>query len=111
MKFKRDMRITRDKPDGSPGFVNVKAGHSPEEYGLREMEKAGRLDGLLVEASPYTIEDVIKNMLVDDPPQKKEELWTDKGKPRVEFIEQYTGQITEAQRDKAWKKLKPKEVR
>lgn len=103
--FDKDYRYNRPKADGSPGFVDVKKGHAPEEYGIAIEDCAGLLT---VEVSDsdvleFDIHVCIQQMIETDPDQKDPELWTVDKKPKVRVIEGVIKQdITEADRDEAW---------
>lgn len=125
--FKMGLKVLKDRPDGSPGFVYVKQGETPEQHGFtpEQIEELGPLlmDGEgVAETAAVTPEEVaayapderflmqaIAHMLSADPVKKKKKLWT-AGKPRVEAIEKVLREelnivnpdITEAQRDEAW---------
>ena len=111
LTFNRDYRIKRPKANGSPGFIDVKKGHTPEEYGLDPSVLTGLLtvdvvvpDGL---GAALDLASCIAGMMETDPEQKRAELWTDDLKPRVRVIEGVIKHdITEAERDEAWKSFK-----
>ena len=119
--FKESITIGRKRADGSPGFLRLDKGRTPESYGLSDEEIAS-IEHQLVEREGVTetvtmtpdkvldeatleqrIVFAIASMLKDDPKQKDKKLWTKEKLPRVEIIERMIDEsITEAQRDEAW---------
>lgn len=112
MVFKCAYRIPRLRADGSPGFIQVKAGDTPEEHGLDTADvdpgyftESGIDLGELKDA--LDIAAVIRDMWANTPATTHAELWTTTGKPMVEEIERRLDkQITEVERDAAWKTFK-----
>ncbi len=102
--FKRNMRVPKQRPNGQPGFMEVKRGVTPEAYGFTDDETEA-FDGLLCDGEPsriVIIESVVKSMLKVDPEKTDDTMWTADEKPRVKFIETELGiQITEGERDEA----------
>lgn len=121
-KFKETIRVPRPRADGSPGFREFKKGRTPESYDLtpEEMDKVKsqlvefegvtatftlnkeELLALLTEEEKFF--HIFAAMLLADPEKKDEELWTAKGVPRMEIIEDVLGDktINTDQRDEAW---------
>ena len=111
--FKGSYRVPRERPSGSPGFVNVAAGKAPEDYVLDPAE----VEGLLVDADEVEVTelsprpkpkdyealmDAIKTAIGELDPDAPEQ-WTADDKPRVKDIEDLLGfDITETERDEAW---------
>jgi hypothetical protein len=106
MVFRANFRIPRAKPSGDPGWVDVKAGDTPEQYGLKPEDCVGYLTEVEVPAGLEAALDLascIAGMMETDPLQERAELWTEEMKPRVRVIEGVIKKdITEAERDEAW---------
>lgn len=124
--FKENIEIGRVRPDGSPGFIKLLKGSTPESYDLTPDEMASiesqlKEDGkkrvtatvTMTEAEVIkqaSIQDRIAFVILDmvklDPEKKKKALWTDEDLPRVRYIEnELKTDITEDQRDEAWSKF------
>lgn len=124
MVFKQNLRIPKDRADGSSGFVKVKRGDTPEEHGFSP-EQMEALAPLLMDGGGVTAtvtldrEELLAllteeeklfycfmHMLAADPNKEDEALWTASGKPRMEILEDFLDDksITEGRRNKAWKK-------
>ncbi len=123
--FKCDLRVPKKRPGGGDGWVNVKAGDTPEKHGLAAKDK--NLQRHLKDGSPElgTNHDGPDSAPITVPPGEERDLalalaivqldqgnkkhWTASGIPRVKAIEEKTGfDITEAERDKAWQKVEEK---
>lgn len=118
MVFKHNLRIPKDRADGSSGFVKVKRGDTPEEHGFTP-EQVKELGPLLMDGEGVTapkaedemtstefyekIHRVIKASLKADPEKQNSGIWTKAGIPRVDYLEAMTSmEITETERDIAW---------